>query len=195
MVVFTADALTLQCDYNIIANNSYECQSKNVNIKYETAITSITGDHQCGKSRSDVDFLHIIKQPCYFLPTGIENFFPNLKRLRLQDTGLMLLRQTDLKPLKNLAILDLPGNSLQVLDSNLFASNPNLEYIYLGYNIIKLVGLGILDPLDSTRVRVYFNKNVCIDAAGNVETLKRELELKCQPECQARCQPTKPADC
>lgn len=184
-IVLAADAITLQCDYRIEQHfgydNVYVCKTRNVNIREPSAVTSLTGGHKLGKSRSDVQFLHIVDQPCHYLPSGIEKFFPSIKFLKLQGTGLKIISSVDLQPLTNLVKLELPSNALEILDSDLFAFSKNLDHVHFGSNKIKHVGVGILHNFNNKQANLFFNDNPCINVSGTVDEVQHTLETMCQP--------------
>lgn len=158
------------------------CDTTNLTIMDQNlTVASISGDHEPMKVNGDVEFLQIVDQPCYYIPFGIEHFFPFIKYIRLKSTGLKVLSSSDIKPFRYLIDIDLPYNFLEILDTDLFVYNTKLIHIYFGKNKIRYVGLGIFDPLVEHSVKIFLNDNLCTNAQGNLVKMKKEVEEHCPP--------------
>lgn len=74
------------------------------------------------------------------------------------------------------------NNYLDVLEPDLFAKNPNLDYLYFGDNRIKLVGYDLLVPLKKLK-KAIFQGNYCIrinaETAKDVERIQNFLNTRC----------------
>jgi Leucine-rich repeat (LRR) protein len=117
-----------------------------------------------------------------YMPKGIENHFKNLKVLVVAYTSLKVLRQEDLKNFRKLQNLYFDNNLLEVIENDLFDSNPNIKYINFSSNQIKVVGLNAFDPLKSL-VYLSIQNNVCINGkAENKDDLQDLLE-EIRTEC------------
>lgn len=160
----------------------YTCSVKDlrVTIPHEV-VTGVKGIHDYGKKNSDVEKLNIENEVCFYLPSGFENFFPNLKGLRISTSSLMVLRQSDLMSFPKLLNCDIHKNLLTTLDADLFEKNSKLEYLYFGRNYIKEVGRDVLSPLTKIK-KANFEANDCINTVAlseDISTLQNELNIKC----------------
>lgn len=64
--------------------------------------------------------------------------------------------------------------SLEVIESNLFAKNPNLEWVSLHSNNIKQVAADIIQSLKPS-IHIDLKDNICINRASDGGTLYNEL--------------------
>lgn len=135
-----------------------------------------------GQGNGDVEKLNIDSQTCEFLPIRFEKFFPNLQGLRVASSGLLSVRQSDLSVFPKLRNCDMFSNKLIVLEKDLFARNPLLEYLYFGFNKIEKVDPNILDSLDNLK-KVVFQDNKCIETNAYgpeyIENVKLALKIYC----------------
>lgn len=162
----------------------YTCSVVNLSVESDDkTITSATGNHLNElHNNNDVLKLNIQRQRCEYLPKGLEKLFPNLEGLRIASSGLKILRQSDVSVFLNLRNCDVFNNRLTTLDADLFARNPNLEYLYFGSNIIEQVGRNILSPLKNLK-KANFDDNTCIrfvaETSNDLPQLQRLLEKNC----------------
>lgn len=182
-----ANSLIIECNFrhktweNI--GISYTCDVENLHVTTPNQkVTGIKGDHLQGQGNDDVEKLNIDSQTCEFLPIRLEKFFPNLQGLRVASSGLLSLRSTDLSVFPKLRNCDMFSNQLIVLEKDLFAKNPLLEYLYFGFNKIEKVDPNILDSLDNLK-KVVFQDNRCIEINAYepeyIENLKLGLKVYC----------------
>ncbi|XP_070508527.1 uncharacterized protein [Chironomus tepperi] len=110
----------------------------------------------------------------HYMPSGLETCFTELKELTIKKSKLRRISPKNLQPFSSLEYLDLSGNELEILESNLFLHNPNLKELNLGYNRIAvvesngLVGLSNLKKLD-------FSYNTCYTQPHNVHSTKTSI--------------------
>lgn len=139
----------------------YTCSVSDLSISSrDTEVTEIYGSHIDGHDNGDVKKLNIHRENCKYIPKGFEKFFPNLEGLRVAQSGLISIQQSDLSVHPNLRNCDMFNNDLTVLEKDLFAKNPKLEYLYFGDNRIESVGHDILAPLHNLHTAVFQGKNL-----------------------------------
>jgi Leucine-rich repeat (LRR) protein len=132
------------------------CQVRNANIQLKTVnLTSLANS-------TSLTRISFISQTVNYLPKGIENFTPDLKALQIYDCQLMSIEKADLKPFPKLIELLLHNNLLEILESDLFESNPQLQYINFNGNKLMLVGENLLAPLKKLNY-AYFQDCRCIN--------------------------------
>lgn len=184
--VILVESVDVKCDFfyrkweNL--DRVYTCSVKDLRVTtpYEV-VTSVTGIHDHGVRNIDVEKLNIENEVCFYLPSGFENFFPNLKGLRISTSSLMALRQSTLMPFPKLLNCDIHKNLLTTLDADLFEKNSKLEYLYFGRNYIKQVGRDVLSPLKNIK-KANFEVNDCINFIAmpeEISTLQNQLNVKC----------------
>lgn len=186
-LVTSTHSLDITCDFYddewAMLGNVYTCSVKNLTTRIlNENVTNIFGTHSEGRSNKDVIKLNIQKQTCEFLPRGFEKFFPNLEGLRIAQSGLVALTQSDLSVFPKLRNCDMFNNYLNALESEIFANCPLLEYLYFGDNQIRTVGYNILKPLKNLK-KAIFQGNVCSvqNAQSKVEivALQKALNREC----------------
>lgn len=135
------------------------------------------------QAKNKILSFYILSSPlCFYVPSGIAENFKNIKVLIIANTGLRVITQVDLKPLKKLRNLYVDNNQLTSLDDDLFLSNPSIEYINVSNNQIKSVGMRTFEPLTGLK-ELGFYQNICIDDGAksirSVNALKLKLKTKC----------------
>lgn len=86
-----------------------------------------------------------------YFPGGLSGFH-NLTHVMINGCGLKHITKEDLKGLKHLKDLHLPGNEIESLPSDLFEYTGDLEVIDLDSNKIVTINSNILDPLKRLKV-------------------------------------------
>jgi Leucine-rich repeat (LRR) protein len=115
-------------------------------------------------------------------PKGLGLKFKNLKFVRFASCHMELMLKDDLIGFDKLEDLDLIGNKLEYLKSDVFEFTPNLKEIILNNNRLEYIGNLILEPLVKLE-KISFGGNVCVasHATDSVELqrLKEEIAIKC----------------
>lgn len=194
-VVLVASVGTLKVNYKMEykiwenLGNVYTCSFINLTVTTdEEVVTTASGFHQEFHNNNDIMKLNIENQICHYLPKGMEGIFPNLEGLRIASSELKVLRQTDISVFPNLRNCDVFNNHLTSLDPDLFARNPNLEYLYFGSNYIREVGHNILGPLKNLK-KANFDIPCIGDAERVLTSFKEFIEL--QRNLNENCPKTK----
>jgi Leucine-rich repeat (LRR) protein len=143
----------------------------------------VSGDHLARMNYNHVTALEIRGQTCNFLPQRIKNFFPNLELLRVVNSQLKIISQSDLKPLTKLRVVQMSGNHLTSLNNDLFEANQNLVRVDFRSQKLKLIGYNIFDKSDKLALADFQNGGCVNFLAENgkigVEELKKEIsEMK-----------------
>lgn len=178
-------SVIIHCDYKDGSTYGYKCDISYLQIisKDDRNITGITGSHKIGKSNADVKFLHSNAKIINFFPKNIENFFKNLETIWINNAKMQEISGEDLKVFTKLKRFSLGYNEIEVLSSDVFKFNGNLEWIDVESNRIKHVETGALSSLKSLK-EMYFHGNAChFGGAGNRNStilLVNEIERKCK---------------
>lgn len=162
----------------------YQSLSPDQGFSREPYVTNFGPKFREDKDKIDSFYIH--KSPlAYYIPSGIADNFINLKVLIIVGCGLTSVRQSDLRPLTKLIMLNLDSNNLKTIDKDLFEYNPNIETVSLKENRIKSVAVDVFTPLTNLK---YLNlkDNVCIQEkeATSVDQVKKLIEAineKCSP--------------
>lgn len=118
------------------SQNIYRCIA-------DSAIKSIFPNSSLSsKEASDIDEIIVALVIRYatvkFIPTGIQRKFPSLRRLLIGMSGLLSVNKEDLKEFgSSLESLELGGNEITSINSDLFKYNPNIKLITLWWNPIR----------------------------------------------------------
>ena len=119
----------------------------------------------------------------YFL-TELNEFFENLKSIRIKNSQLKRLREEDLEPFYDLRLLCLSNNNnIEKIDRDVFKHNKKLEYLSLDVNSIHVVTAGAFDNLAVLK-SLLFRGNPCHSdlafySRNNVIKLVDYIESKC----------------
>lgn len=189
LFLIAVSSLKVTCEYGEENFNAWKKRYTCRTIKY-----SMIGDHKVVEGVSGV---HINSSYSNFNITQyfakglrIEQFpeklgahFYNLEIIRLVSCDLKILYKSSLENLEKLKYLDLLGNRLENLKSDVFENTPNLIELWLNNNRLQFVGSKALDSLKSLKV-INLGGNTCIGSNSrysdeDLERVKIELRLKC----------------
>jgi Leucine-rich repeat (LRR) protein len=148
-------------------------------------VTNITGDHWEGYSNADVRGFDVFEQNWAFLPSGIENFFPNLESVSIYQTAISSISASDLKSFPKLTSFYLTETNIKSLPGDLFKYNPLIENVQIDETSITKVGEKIFDNLKNL-VTVHFAiwepNNCTLEAKSKDEIigLKQKFKTECK---------------
>lgn len=164
-----------------IAVNSLDEPIESVN--YGRRLSWSSSEEASDLNGNDYLSFYIYRSPlCYYVPAGIADNFKNIKVLVIAYTGLKVIRQKDLKPLKNLQNLYLDNNQLTFLEKDLFAFNTDIIDINLANNQISFVAPNVFEPL--TKLNGFnFSENVCFKRKPNSGETALELKTAVAEHC------------
>lgn len=176
-------------DYNwSLDGNSfivYTCWVNFVSVENPTTVTKITGFPLPGRSDTNVKGFRMDgPNNLPSIPSGIENFFPNLLAFAWPNGNLSTIDSSTLKPFPNLVRISLNNNKIVNLNSDLFQYTRKLQYISFQQNWIQYVGQDLLTGLTALTF-VDFTTNSCIRLVASlpqqIEQLKLQLRIQCPP--------------
>lgn len=131
--------------------------------------------------------IRIIKQICRYFPAGFEKYSTNIAEIHVHQSHLKVITANDLKPFSKLKVLTLTFNQLTTLEPKLFASNPNLQKIFLNDNHLSKISVDIFDYFEDI-VRIELGNNDCIKKEStylmNSNKIMREIGANCQAKTQ-----------
>ncbi|XP_070493049.1 putative leucine-rich repeat-containing protein DDB_G0290503 [Chironomus tepperi] len=186
-----SQSASFECKYKSTSWSSlgtfYYCDVQNsVTITSIDAaqIDSVTGTHLTGYNNDNVEVFYVFGiGQIHFFPRGLNKIFKNLKGIYIYFTGLKEIHQSDLKHFLNLKVLSLSGNSLEILENDLFEFNPDLEDIYLYSNKISHIDPNVFDKLTKLKT-LYLSSNACIDMdAYNNSTAVQNVITTAKNQC------------
>lgn len=139
-------------------------------------LTEVVGHHKSGNSNNDVKMLHATQIKLKYFPQNVEQFFPNLERIFMYNTGIKSLVQSHLKPFPKLTYLLMQNNEIEELSSDVFQFNNRISELNFKRNKLRVIGSGVLKSLPNLAI-VNFEENVCF--SGKAEG-KNEIKLLMQ---------------
>lgn len=153
-------------------SKSYYCAS-NIEIKTDNyVITSTFGNHQKGKSNSDVTLLDFSDEDdktreIYFIPSGIGDAFPSLSILYIQYCKLTRLARKGFKRMNNLNTISLTNNLIEHIDEDTFYEVPKLYSLRINGNKLKSIPYNML--VHSNRLQFFtFDGNLIEEFDGGI---------------------------
>lgn len=181
------ESASVFCEFKESSSYGYECEVKYLTItsKEDRTITEAIGYHASGKNNRDVKYFHSINHIVKFFPLGLATIFNNLENVYIHISQLSEIHSSDLKQFGDkLKKLWLTYNAIEVLESDLFQYNPNLNYIDFISSKIKHIDDGTFRGLEQLS-QLYLNGGLpCIDKGAttrsDVITLITEAEIKCK---------------
>lgn len=156
--------LSIDCEYSVdifgFVGTVYTCTGTIVLNDPKDTVTSTSGSHHRRMNDSTVEGLWIYQKHLNHFPKNVELFFPNLKAISLEDNSITKVSNAVLRPHQHLEWLNLSGNRINQLDSDIFDGLPNLKFIDFYDNHIKKIGHDIKLPSTGN---INFHSNLCID--------------------------------
>jgi len=126
------------CDYKSgnfrdFKNISYCEVSGDVKVYSNDSEIVISNPHQ------NVKAVLINQKETFFIPNGIDNFYPELRLLIIVLSKLTRIFARNFEHFPDLEYLNLNYNQIEILEENLFKFNQKLRFIFLNENRIKLI--------------------------------------------------------
>ncbi|CRK95373.1 CLUMA_CG008652, isoform A [Clunio marinus] len=146
-------------------------------------ITGINGEHLGSRTHSDVEAIRLTDDWLTEVPSGIDNYFPNIEFLYIRETQLKTVNSNQLQQFPNLEYLWLHKNQIETIEVNAFSRTPSLRVIALHSNKIKSIPYNAFRPLHLEVLQM--RNNICIndsaDTEQNVNRLIVVADLLCSP--------------
>lgn len=193
-IIFAVFLLSVPCGYGVIFNCNYQVMHVSMlnqvyacNAEVTEAVNTtlfIRGQHTGQNEDANVECLLVIDQNMTYIPSNIDEYFPNLKCIAWDNSGLRTLISRDLQQFPKLIRLQFISNSLTYLDGNLFQYTLYLRAIDFESNRIGAVGENLLSNLTNLEF-ADFRNNICINLvasrSGIIEELEEALHKQCRP--------------
>lgn len=182
-------SINITCEFGDEIYNTWTKRYTCKTIKYfydghQKIVQSVSGNHHnlsyCNTNVTQF-FAKSIKIQEF--PEGLGSHFKFIEVIRMTACDMKILYKSNLRGLINLKYLDLVGNRLENLESNVFEYTVKLVEIWLNNNRLKFIGSQLLKPLHDLKV-INLGGNTCISSNSrysdeDLERLKIELRLKC----------------
>lgn len=162
----------------------YSCQTKKIVVKGEDKkIETVAGDHLKEMTSENVTQYFARGLNIEKFPQGLGEMFVNLEVVRITSCNMIFLLKEDMENLEKLKFLDLVGNKIEKLKSDVFENIPNVVEVILNNNRLTFIGSEILKPLGKLEI-ISFGGNVCVQSFAKhsdeqLRRLKSDIELKC----------------
>ncbi|KAL7013496.1 hypothetical protein ACKWTF_015425 [Chironomus riparius] len=187
-----AESFDLSCNYDKLKyppfGSFYRCKVQinlNITSKLISTVRSANGAHNTATSNADVMSFTADRKNIQYFPKGLPKVFKNLKVITILYGRLKEVTPEDLMPFKELLILNLMGNDLEVLQKDIFTSNTHLTQIYLNDNKLIHIDENVFTMLHKL-THLNLKINLCIDSqAINNATAVRKVIQEAQSLCNA----------
>jgi Leucine-rich repeat (LRR) protein len=148
-------SLTLRCQFKVMSHHwgdQYTCIGRDVVVgSYDTYVIGISGVHLDGKTDKDVEAIYFEGQRTVFIPFGLSTWFPNLRTLNIQESGLTYLNRTTFRDYENLRYIHLDRNTIEYVDRKAFRYLTELEGLSLAANRIRYLDSDMLRGLTNLK--------------------------------------------
>lgn len=144
-------------------DNLYSCEASVIFFGHERNLTQVSNNHMIGRNNSDVHLLIIRDQlQLSVIPRNINQFFPNLEAIMINNTRINEFSRIELEGLANLKQFHFGDALVTKLGNDLFIENPLMDSIRFENNPIQHIAQQIFDHLRSL-VRLTFINTTCVD--------------------------------
>ena len=170
--------------------NDYICQLETVYEPEIIELISVSGNHieisrhQKGDNFQVKELYSVYYKNFRVVPRKIATIFPNLTKITLAKSSIKKVSSNDLIQFPKLEVLDLSGNHLTSLESDLFKFTPNIKRIYLSLNSLRHIPHDVLDGLNNLEI-AEFEYNECIHiklSDSGRDQMKKLFHSNCQDE-------------
>ena len=159
-------SVILDCNYQVqtlwMIQSIYACSARVIVVGDLRNVTEVSQNHVVGFSNEDVKGIVIEGQNLRFEPRNLETFFPNLEAFDIYRSQIQEILKGDIESLRNLRQLNLVGNNIQAINSNLFESNLKMTAISFSTNPIRNVDHKVFDHLEELST-LAFTETSCIN--------------------------------
>lgn len=186
--LLSSHALNFNCEFKLSKLFGrilhYKCLVGDLNLESKgQSLSGVKGDHQENLTNNEVGVLFIENQTCLYLPSDVNNFFPNIYHLEIKNSKLKEITVDDLKMFANLKNLYLKSNAIEIIPEKLFEFNIKLQFINFNDNKIKRIASNIFENIPEI-VSFSVERNICIDdsayGADDLSRLKNEILRNCE---------------
>jgi hypothetical protein len=134
--------------------------------RYIQTVTEVS--NICNRNQNVSKGVSFVASKVYYFPLDIEIFLDNLEAIKIVKSELKEIRKEDLKPFAELKVLNFSHNALEILETDLFQFNPNLEVIILYSNNLHHIDSHVFDNFMNKLSTFYMDYNFCVlDDASN----------------------------
>lgn len=181
------------CDYyqNTKIDGLYTCRVGAAIVTDRSRAKTFIGKHQEHRANYDVRALAFHRAMLYYLPTGLQESFPLLTKLSVNDCKLKEISAEDLVGLDNLEYLLMTFGCLSYLPDDLLINMTKLKGISFYGNKLGVLTSKLLDPIAESQLEfVDFRKNDTVNVVYNqawksslksLQDLKYVIDLLCSP--------------
>ncbi|KAL7012420.1 hypothetical protein ACKWTF_014839 [Chironomus riparius] len=169
LVIKCTTSTNIECLYRpdnwTASGDVYVCDNQNnLNITSpETAVvSSSSGIHENHLTNNHVTAYLAYGRNISYFPQSLEFIFKNLRAIYIQNCGLKMIQQSDIKVFPKLVELNLGNNEIEVLSDDLFGHNLIIKYIYLSGNEFIHIGMNVFDSLTELSY-LYLIKAKCVN--------------------------------
>lgn len=171
----------LKCKF-VVQNAVYSCTVSGLNNSdVNMVIDGFTGDHMSSKSNADVRAIVIDDINTVYLPVNLGSLF-NLKMFTLQHSKVYEVKAKHFLGMKSIEHLNLAGNKIKTLPSDVFSALTKLISINLSSNKIEFMNADTFDNLPNLR-HVSLTNNICgnkkYDESSGITQLKKDIHRLC----------------
>jgi hypothetical protein len=157
------------------------CKAYNISGLDDKRKFSASGLGSISKNKASVTGIHFGESSLSFIPPQMKAYFPNLKVVVFNNTGISSISRDDLEDFKNLLVFEINGSNMKELPIDLFYGNPKLRFLTItNMNELKNIKTNMLLPKKLSSLEyVDFRNNGCVNefARNKDEVAKLNSEL------------------
>ena len=130
-------AFELNCEYSFSRLNGHNCKAESLKIESPNLkITKVNGKHIWADLEVHSFLVHG-NPSIKYLPIGLNDHFPKLKKLDVQFSSLRFISKNDFYDLNFMQIIDFSGNQIEAIPIDVFSTLIKLKHLNLSKNRIK----------------------------------------------------------
>lgn len=149
-------ALHIHCDFKVHPSYGYGCEATSLDVSRQFEIESI---NNLTSPDDSIEYFSAKSDNITEFPNNLEKFFPKLKTIKIDFPQLRKICGEDLKVFgESVRKIVLQNSAIECITDDLFASTPNIVFIFLKSSKDVTVGKDAFTPLNKlTRLVVDFD--------------------------------------
>ncbi|CAG9810385.1 unnamed protein product [Chironomus riparius] len=172
----------IQNGFKMIVTGKFEVKQRGLEV--DELKRSDPGKYPLPENFDDPSEFSVAAKNIFYFPKGLEKFIAGVLTFGMTHCQLKEIKQEDLKVFRNLTLLNLSLNQIQVLEKDLFKFNPKLKGLMLANNIIKYIDGNVFDNLIKLQLLALIGNDCITKNVYSVVDVQKIIKKSIRNNCQ-----------